>query len=101
MDSLYFGTARPGGEVSSEDWRQFLAAVVTPRFPDGLTSWSAAGQWRTASGDLQRESSYVLYIVHPDGERDDRAIAEVVRLYKARFEQQAVLRVRTPACVSF
>jgi hypothetical protein len=101
MDSLYFGTARRGGEVSPEDWRQFLAAVVTPRFPDGLTSWTAAGQWRDASGGLQRESAYVLYIVHLDARRDDVAIAEVVRLYKERFEQQAVLRVRTPACVSF
>lgn len=32
--------------VSDEDWRAFLAAEVTPRFPDGLTVIDAAGQWR-------------------------------------------------------
>jgi hypothetical protein len=47
QDSLYFGTAKPDGIVSPEEWAAFLSAVVTPRFPQGLTVWQASGQWRT------------------------------------------------------
>ena len=102
MDSLYFGTAKPdGGAVSAEDWQRFLAEVITPRFPDGLTAWNAAGQWRDGEGELQRESSYVLSVVHPDTAEQERAVVEVIAGYKAEFQQEAVLRVRSPTCVSF
>ena len=99
-ESLYFGTARPGGVVSAEEWRDFVNQVATPRFPSGLTSWPASGQWRGASGVIEREASYVLQIIHPDGGTDERAIEEIVREYRKRFEQEAVLRVRSTACVS-
>src|SRR4029450_4096020 len=64
QEVLYFGTDKPGGRVSAEDWAQFLSEAVTPRFPDGLTSWQASGQWRSASGVVIREPSYVLNLVH-------------------------------------
>jgi uncharacterized protein DUF3574 len=101
MDTLYFGTSMPGGRVTSEDWQKFLAEVITPRFPDGLTAWGAAGQWKDPAGLLQREDSYVLHLVHDDTGRADRSIHEIVTAYKERFQQQAVLRVRSPACMSF
>ncbi|MEX2248301.1 MAG: DUF3574 domain-containing protein, partial [Parvibaculum sp.] len=45
--TLYFGLDRgDGGTVSERDWRRFLAEVVTPRFPGGLTVIDAYGQWR-------------------------------------------------------
>ena len=35
---MFFGRGKPGGgTVSDGEWRDFLAAEVTPRFPDGLT----------------------------------------------------------------
>jgi hypothetical protein len=101
MDSLYFGTIMPGGRVSSEDWQRFLSDEITPRFPEGLTSWSAAGQWRNGAGQLEKESSFVLHIVHPDTAQADAAIVDVVRIYKDRFRQEAVLRVRSSACISY
>jgi hypothetical protein len=101
MDSLYFGTSRSAGQVTPEEWQQFLAEVITPRFPEGLTSWAAAGQWRDGAGSLQKESSYVIHIVHPDTAAHDAAIQEVISQYKTRFDQEAVLRVRSPACISF
>lgn len=101
MDSLYFGTSRAAGQVTPEEWQQFLAEVITPRFPDGLTSWAAAGQWRDGEGTLQKESSYVLHVVHAEGAAQDAAIREVIDRYKRRFDQDAVLRVRSPACISF
>ncbi len=98
---LYFGTATPQGTVSAEAWRGFVDEVVTARFPDGLTAWAAAGQWRSASGTLVREPSTVLNIVHAPDARSDAAIAEVVDAYKKRFRQESVLRVSSAACVAF
>ena len=101
MDSLYFGTLREGGQVSVEEWQQFLGEVITPRFPDGLTSWAAAGQWRDGDGAVQKENAYVLHVVHADSAKHDQSVREVIDLYKDRFDQRAVLRVRSPACISF
>lgn len=101
MESLYFGTAMPAGRVSQAEWQQFLEDVITPRFPDGLTAWAAAGQWRNPSGELQREDSYVLHVVHPDDEGLETAVHEVIDEYKTRFDQESVLRVRTATCISF
>jgi hypothetical protein len=101
MDSLYFGTSMPDGQVSAEDWQRFLSEIITPRFPEGLTSWAAAGQWQDGAGKLEKESSYVLHVVHPDSAKTDVAVNEVISIYKSRFHQQAVLRVRSPACISF
>jgi hypothetical protein len=101
QDVLYFGAAEPDGEVTAEEWSAFLADTVTPRFPDGLTAWEASGQWRGADGTIVREPSRVLMLLHADDAANDRAIREIVAAYKARFRQEAVLRVRTPACVAF
>jgi hypothetical protein len=98
---LYFGTAKPMGVVSTEEWSSFLGGVVTPRFPQGLSAWQAAGQWRSADGSLTRENAFVLYLVHPEGEAADSAIRTIIAEYKARFQQEAVLRVKSYACVSF
>jgi hypothetical protein len=101
VDSLYFGTHKPGGQVSPAEWQDFLAEVVTPRFPDGLTVWSAAGQWRGKSQAIEREPSYVVQIVHPDSPPGDAAIRAIVGEYERRFQQEAVMRVRSVTCVSF
>ena len=101
MDSLYFGTAKPGGEVTAAEWQRFVATVITPRFPKGITSWNASGQWQNAAGRLERENSHVVHIVHAASSDADKAIREIIADYKKRFRQEAVLRVRSPACISF
>ena len=98
---LYFGTATPQGVVTAEAWRDFVDEEVTPRFPDGLTTWPASGQWRPAGGAPVREASWVLDVVHAKDARSDAAIAEIVDDYKRRFHQDSVLRVSTAACVAF
>lgn len=101
MEAMYFGAAKPGGRVTPEEWREFVHRVVTPRFPQGLTSWEASGQWQGATGVIEREASQVLHLVHPDSEKSELAVKEVISKYKAEFGQEAVLRVRSRACVSF
>lgn len=100
-DVLYFGTARPDGEVTAADWDAFLRDAVTPRFPDGFTAWRAAGQWRSADGRIVREGSYVLTIVHPEDAKAEAAIRAIAGDYKARFRQEAVLRIESRSCVSY
>lgn len=99
-DLIYFGTEKPGGIVSDEEWAVFLREVVTPRFPDGLTTWRASGQWRSADGSLTREDSHVLNLVHAGDAKAEGAIGALIGEYKTRFRQEAVLRVRSDACVS-
>jgi hypothetical protein len=93
-DRLYFGTAQPGGLVSEADWAAFLEDVVTPRFPQGLTVWSANGQWRDRAQRINRERTFVLEVVHPPQPAADAALKEIVAEYRRRFAQESVLWVR-------
>jgi hypothetical protein len=100
-DVLYFGMEKPsGGTVTQEEWSTFLRTVVTPRFPAGLTVWPASGQWRGADGQVVREDSYVLNLLHPLDNAAEDSIHAIVDEYKSRFAQEAVLRVRSHACMS-
>jgi len=101
VDTLYFGGAYPDGVVTPAQWRDFVDSVVTPRFPEGLTMIEAAGQYRTAAGVIQHEPSWVLQLVHADGAAIEAAIREIKTSYQRQFKQEAVLRVRSKACVSF
>mgnify|MGYP003383746378 FL=1 len=100
-DLLYFGTERPGGVVTAAQWSDFLGTDVTPKFPEGLSVWPASGQWRSATGAITSEASHVLNLVHPETEAADSAVRAIVTTYKSQFQQEAVLRVRGSACVSF
>ena len=100
QELVYFGTDTPTGRVTSEDWTLFLSEVVTPRFPDGLSTWQASGQWRSTSGAIIHEPSYVLNLVYPDNVGANQAVQEIVASYKTRFQQEAVLRVRSATCMS-
>lgn len=99
--TLYFGLRRAhGGEVSGRDWEQFLTREVTPRF-GGLTVLEARGQWLGSDRALVHEESRVVVILHADAEAPRAAIAQVIRLYRERFDQESVLWETTPACVAY
>ena len=101
QESLYFGTAKPSGPVTSQEWVEFLETIVTPRFPQGLTAFEGSGQWRGADGAIVRESTHVLLLVHPNDAASENAVGEIVARYKLQFQQEAVLRVKARICVSF
>lgn len=101
-EELYFGRGlADGGEVSDSAWQVFLRDEVTPRFPDGVTVLDARGQWRGPSGALVQERSWVMVLYHEPGALAALAVEELVRVYVTRFAQDAVLRDRAPACVTF
>jgi Protein of unknown function (DUF3574) len=88
--------------VSETQWIQFVDNEITPRFPDGLTVFDAAGQWRDpASKKTVRESSKIVLIVLPGNADDIPRLNEIAETYKRRFKQQAVGMILRPACVSF
>jgi hypothetical protein len=101
-ETLYFGRNRPGGgTVSDAEWRAFLAEVVTPRFPLGLTVQEATGQWKGANGSVEQEQSEIVTVFHPGDIAATRAVHDIALEYKRRFQQEAVLRERTPTCARF
>jgi Protein of unknown function (DUF3574) len=99
---LFFGTAKADGTVVSDrEFNRFVDAIVTPRFPDGLTLLEADGQFRNAEGDVIKEKSFVLILLYPvEDFRDASRRIDVIReRYKARFQQESVLRVDDPFAV--
>src|SRR5688572_6662216 len=63
---LFFGMSRPDGSTISEsEWERFLDAEITPRFPDGLTVLSAAGQWQGENDEIVEEPSKLLILLYP------------------------------------
>lgn len=97
LDRMLFGMNSPSGPVDDAHWQRFLAEVVTPRFPDGLTIYRTQGQWRGASGEVEREDSRVVEIVHGDDDDGRKRIAQISAEYKRRFQQEAVLVISTRA----
>jgi hypothetical protein len=101
-DVVYFGRNRPsGGSVSDAEWQGFLNEVVTPRFPAGLTVVEATGQWKGQSGVVEQEHSEIVTLLHGGDDAARRSVAEIAAEYKRRFQQEAVLRERTPTCARF
>jgi hypothetical protein len=100
-DLLYFGTTKPTGVVTPDEWTDFLRTTVTPRFPQGLTVLPASGQWRTAGGVIITEGTHVLSLIHPSSAATEQAVTEIITTYKSRFQQESVLRVKADVCASF
>ena len=99
---LYFGLSRADGpNVTEAEFQAFVDEVVTPRFPDGLTLLSGAGQFRGSSGAVVKEPSKLLILFYPWNNARNRAIERIRTLYKQAFQQEAVLRVDDESCVSF
>jgi len=88
--------------VSEAGWSRFVAAELTPRFPDGFTVLDARGQWRApGSARIAKERSKVVIIAMPPGADNDARLQAVIDAYKRRFRQQSVGLIVRPACVSF
>ena len=89
--TLYFGLSRPKGSVSELEWQVFLRDEVTPRFPEGLTVWDAAGQWKGREGTIGHERTKILLLVHGDTPHARAGVQAVIAQYRKTFEQESVL----------
>jgi len=100
VERIYFGMSYAAGTVGEAEWRNFVARTITPRFPDGLTIYEATGQWRDARGQIVREPTRVVEVLHPEGADPSRWLAEIAAAYKRDYGQESVLvvRLRGEAC---
>ena len=98
---LFFGTARPDGVVTEEEFRNFVDVEVTRRFPDGLTVLKGDGQFRGQDNVIIKETSFVLILLYPyEGfDKSSQRIQRIRDLYKEQFGQESVLRVDDPYIV--
>jgi hypothetical protein len=97
---LYFGRDIPGGGfVTDQAWADFAAHVLTPAFPDGLTTTEALGQWHNPqTGQIAREKSFVVEV---EGSISPTRIADVTRAYRQTFHQVSVGQVTQGVCAAF
>lgn len=100
QSTLYFGLdLSDGGAVSERDWTRFLAEVVTPRFPGGLTVVDAYGQWRdpaVADAPIAREATKIIIVVHDGTPEAAMALADIKAEYMDRFGQKSVFHTEAP-----
>jgi hypothetical protein len=103
LATLFLGTAVPGrGPVSTQEWEDFAATAVTPRFPDGYTALDGEGQWRDPqSGRILREGTKILLLGAADTPATLRGLEEVSAEWRRRFDQLSVGRVIQPVCAGF
>jgi len=87
--------------VSEAAFANFVAAEVTPRFPDGLTVIDARGQWREPSGMIVREPSKVVLLTFRDDAGSRAGLDAIADAYKRRFRQQSVLTTMRGVCATF
>lgn len=99
QELIYFGTQTPSGQVTPGQWTEFVDQVVTPRLPNGFTTWPVSGQWQSATSGIVKEPSYVLNLVYQPGQVQDSAVDQIIAAYKSKFQQEAVLRVTSNACM--
>ena len=101
---LFFGRDKAGRKVVSDaSWSDFLATVVTPNFPDGLTVFDGYGQWRNpATGLIGRSPSVkIVLIAVKRGPELPGRLAAVIDAYKERFHQKSVGLVTRDSCAAF
>ncbi|HEU4538243.1 MAG TPA: DUF3574 domain-containing protein [Polyangiaceae bacterium] len=99
---LFFGLSRSAGpDITEGEFAGFVDAKVTPRFPDGLTLIDGDGQFRGADGEIIREGSKLLILLHGGSNAESKKIEAIRTDYKTQFQQESVLRTDIVNCVSF
>lgn len=88
--------------MTETEWMTFLDREVTPRFPDGLSVQDVYGQWKGAHDSApNRGRSKVLIIDYPETAANEARIDAIRAAWKQQTGEQSVLKVTTPADVSF
>jgi hypothetical protein len=99
---LYFGLEKKEGDITPKQWTAFVEREVAPRFPEGFSVIDARGAW--FNREHQRtihENSKIVVRLHAGTPEQERAIGEIIALYRARFAQESVMRIDAPACAAF
>jgi hypothetical protein len=102
---LYFGLGpadAPGKGVPESAWREFLDKEVTPRFPAGLSVIEVYGQWQGKQEKAPERIRTKLLVIDYPATAENAAKIEAIRAaWKQKTGDQSVMKVTTPADVSF
>ncbi|MCF8067835.1 MAG: DUF3574 domain-containing protein [Desulfobacterales bacterium] len=99
---LIFGLSKTNGTIITEsEWQQFVDENITPQFREGLTVIGAYGQWMMTSGDVVKEPSKIVILLHKQTSETDNKIESIRKDYKKLFQQESVLRITEDVAVSF
>ena len=99
---IYFGRDIPGGqEISRGAWGEFMDKVLTPHFPKGLTVYDAYGQMQHENGRIERQSTWVVAVVHPKDPAIDKAVQEVIEAFRKQFNRAQVMLLSAPTMAQF
>jgi hypothetical protein len=99
-DVLYFGRNIAGGGrpdsaiVSSAAWSAFADSAFRRWLPGGSTETDAEGRY-LSDGQWVAESTKIVTVVHITAPVIDAGIDSVIALYRQRFKQESVGRVRS------
>ncbi|MBD2463504.1 DUF3574 domain-containing protein [Oscillatoria sp. FACHB-1407] len=89
---LFFGRNIPGGgEVSESQFEAFVDAIITARFPAGLTIFDGDGQFRDSTNTIIEEQSKIVRLLLEDTVENEEAIDEIINAYIEQFNQESVL----------
>lgn len=92
---IYMGRNIPGGgEVSEQQFSEFLATQVTPAFPAGLTVHDAYGQMQDSDLQIVKQKTKVLLLVHEDSAASADAVKKVIFAYRSRFGNPQVMLMK-------
>lgn len=99
---IYFGLRVADGKlVSEEDWNKFLAEVVVPRFPTGLTVIDAAGRSaNTPKTSDPANPTKILVLVHPNVGNSQDKLAQVKEEYRKRFGSGGIFHTDMPVRIA-
>jgi len=99
---IYCGMSRDSGTVTEAEWQRFCDECVSAEFPDGYTSVSAVGCWKSGDGDApatMREDSRILVILAPSDAKEK--VRRIAARYRSLFQQESVLVTTSPADAEF
>lgn len=99
---LLFGLSKPDGSIVTEsEWQDFVDNHITPRFKEGLTILNSSGQWMLQTGNVIKEKSKIVMILHKNNQEIDQLLEKIRKEYKNLFQQESVLRITSSTAVSF
>jgi hypothetical protein len=100
---MFFGLSEHGTPIANEQWQDFVDKAITPRFPEGLTIVHANGQYRSSGGEVAKEPTAILILLHKkeNFRRDDALLNSIAKEYDVRFQQESVLKCDSEARVEF
>ena len=93
---IFFGRIIPGGgQVSEEQFAAFLQDSVTKAFPVGMTVYDVYGQMERADGDIVRQDTKVVLLIHDGSQANEQAITDIISNYRSSFGNPQVMHLRT------